>query len=271
MARSVAQGLGERAVPLLACTIVLISAAVAESVAPPLVTRLPLSPPCAAPEGDIAAPIALPHVAAALAKHETLKILAIGSSSTAGVGATSLGNSYPSQLESILEHALKGVDIKIINRGVTGEVAEITADRIRSEVAINKPDLVLWQLGTNDAVTRVPPEEFETEVHDLLRWLKDNDVDVILVGLQYTTRLARDPSYVAIRASLLRIATEENVLYVRRYDAMRFITEAHANLQLLARDNFHLNDLGYRCMAEHVAHALIASLFLDKAPRSGPK
>jgi len=172
--------------------------------------------------------------------------------------------SYPSRLEPILEQALTGIDIEIINRGVTGEVAEITADRIRSEVAINKPDLVLWQLGTNDALTRVPPDEFETEVRDLLRWLKDNTIDVVLVGLQYTTRLARDPSYVAIRESLQRVATEEKVLYVRRYDAMHYIAQARANLQLMARDNFHLSDLGYQCMAEHVAHALIASLFIKK-------
>lgn len=225
---------------------------------------MPLSPPCVAPDRDIAAPAALPHVAAALERREALKILAIGSSSTTGIGATSDSKSYPSQLESVLENTLKGVDVQIINRGVTGEVAEITADRIRSEVAINKPVLVLWQLGTNDALIRIPPDEFETEVRDLLRWLKDNRIDVVLVGLQYSTRLARDPSYAAIRASLQRVATEERVLYVRRYDAMRFIAQSQANLQLMARDNFHLNDLGYQCMAEHVARALIASLFIKK-------
>lgn len=225
---------------------------------------MPLSPPCTAPDRDIAAPAALPNVALALEEREALKILAIGSSSTAGIGATSNGMSYPSQLETILENALKGIDIQIINRGVTGEVAEITADRIRSEVAINKPDLVLWQLGTNDALTRVRPDEFETEVRDLLRWLKDNKIDVVLVGMQYTTRLARDPSYAAIGASLQRVAAEEAVLYVRRYDAMRYIARAHADLQLMARDNFHLNDLGYRCMAEHVAHALILNLYAKK-------
>lgn len=241
----------------------MISAAGAGTFEPP-VTVLPLSPPCAAPDRDIAAPAALPNVAAALEKRAALKILAIGSSSTAGLGATSNGKSYPSQLESILEGALKGIDIEIVNRGVTGEVAEITAERIRSEVAIDTPDLVLWQLGTNDALVRVPPDEFETEVRDLLRWLKENEIDVVLVGMQYTTRLARDPSYAEIRTRLQRVATEEKVLYVRRYDAMRFIAQSHADLQLMARDNFHLNDLGYQCMAEHVAHALIASLFIKK-------
>jgi lysophospholipase L1-like esterase len=33
----------------------------------------------------------------------------------------------------------------------------------------------------------------------------------------------------------------------------------------LSRDNFHLNDLGYQCMAEHVAHAVIVGAFVKNA------
>ncbi|WP_245276337.1 SGNH/GDSL hydrolase family protein [Methylocapsa aurea] len=222
----------------------------------------PLSASCYVPASDIAAPASLPNVAAALQERRTVRILAIGSSSTSGVGAPSNGKSYSSQLEQILEHALKGVDIEIINRGVTGEVAETTAERVKSEVVINRPDLVLWQLGTNDALARIDPGDFEATVRSTIGWLKENRIDVVLVGQQYTTRFARDANYSAIRDSLQRIAAEENILYVRRYDAMRFIAKAHANLELMSRDNFHLNDLGYQCMAEHVAHAVIVSLFV---------
>lgn len=232
----------------------------------PQPTAPPLSPPCDVPVGDIAAPATLPNVTASLQKDEALRILAIGSSSTRGLGASSSSQSYPSQLETILERALKGVDVVIVNRGIAGEVAETTAERIKSEVALRKPNLVLWQLGTNDALARIPQEDFEHTVRSTLRWLKENEIDVVLVGLQYTTRLARDPNYTAIRDSLQKIAAEENVLYVRRYDAMRFIAQRHANLQLMAGDNFHLNDLGYQCMAEHVAHALIVSLYVKRRP-----
>ena len=83
--------------------------------------------------------------------------------------------------------------------------------------------------------------------------------------MQYTPRLARDANSTAIRGSLQRAASAENVLYVRRYDAMRFISQTHANLELLSRDNFHLNDLGYQCMAEHVAHAVIVGAFVKNA------
>ncbi|MGB8278722.1 MAG: SGNH/GDSL hydrolase family protein [Methylovirgula sp.] len=225
---------------------------------PPAVVLTPL---CAVPESDIATPAPLPNVMARLQKHATIHILAIGSSSTSGVGASSKLETYPSWLDTILEKTLKGVDIEIVNRGIPGELAETTADRIMNEVALSKPDLVLWQLGTNDALARVPPEEFEVTVRETLRWLKSQNIDVVLVGLQYVPRFSRDPAYSAIRQVLRKIAAEENILYVRRYEAMQFIEQMRAKEQIMAPDQFHLNDLGYRCMAEHVARAVIISLF----------
>ncbi len=263
MARQNAYRLGKRAaLALIAAWLSLTCPKAQEAEAP---AAPPLSPPCDVPGADIAAPATLPNLAAALQKQEKVRILAIGSSSTLGGGASSKSMSYPAQLETILEHALKGADVVMVNRGVAGEIAETTAERIRNEVALRKPDLVLWQLGTNDALARIPLAEFEDTVRSTIRWLKDNQIDVVLVGVQYTTRLVRDPSYLAIRDSLQKIAAEEKILYVRRYDAMRFIAQRRANLQLLAGDNFHLNDLGYHCMAEHVAHALIVSLFAKRA------
>ncbi len=237
--------------------------------APSLVVAPPLSPSCEVPAGDIAVPTALPNFVAALQKHRPVNILAIGSSSTAGIGSSGSTKTYPSQLEAILEHTLKGVDIVIVNRGLPGEVAESTAERIRSEVALSKPDLVLWQLGTNDALARVSPADFEATVESTIQWLKENQIDVVLVGLQYAPSLVRDQNYAAIREALQTIAAKENVLYVSRYDAMRFIALTRTNLPLMSRDNFHLNDLGYQCMAEHVAHAVIVSVFMKRVRPSG--
>ncbi|WP_395665352.1 SGNH/GDSL hydrolase family protein [Methylocella sp.] len=232
--------------------------------APPQPAPPALSPACEVPSADLAAPTALPNFAAALQKRQRVTILAIGSSSTSGTGASSAARSYPSQLEPILETALKGEDVVIVNRGLPGEVADSAADRIRSEVALARPDLVLWQLGTNDALARVSARDFEATVRETVRWLKDAGIDVVLIGLQYSPRLARDPAYGEIREALRRIALEENVLYVSRYDAMRFIAQRREGQPMMATDGFHLNDLGYHCMAEHVAHALIVSLFRKK-------
>lgn len=224
----------------------------------------PLSPQCQAPSADIAAPAPLPFLADALALRKNIRILAIGSSSTYGIGASSRSRNYPAQLTDILEHALKGVDVTIVNRGVSGEVAATTAERLRSEVALERPDLVLWQLGTNDALARVPVAEFEKTVRSTVAWLKESRIDVVLVGLQYTPRFARDESYRAVRDTLLKISSSENILYIRRFDAMQFISRARNAPPMVTVDDLHHNDLGYRCMAEHVAHAVIANLFVRR-------
>ena len=231
----------------------------------------PLSAQCQAPAADIASPAPLPNLATTLADHKKVRILAIGSSSTYGIGATSRSRNYPAQLRDILEKALSGIDVEIVNRGVSGEVAATTAERLRSEVAIERPDLVLWQLGTNDALSRVPPEQFEDIVRSTVEWLKADKIDVVLVGLQYTPRFSRDDNYKAIRDVLLKIASSENVLYIRRYEAMQFISRARALPNMMSSDDFHLNDLGYRCMAEHVAQAVIANLFVRRfRPSTAP-
>ena len=64
--------------------------------------------------------------------------------------------SHTDQIEHILEHAIKGLDVVMINRGVSGELAAQAAPRIKNRVALDEPDLVLWQVGTNDALAYVP-------------------------------------------------------------------------------------------------------------------
>ncbi|MBV1703821.1 MAG: SGNH/GDSL hydrolase family protein, partial [Hyphomicrobiales bacterium] len=241
----------------------------AETPAPPPAGAPPtvgtkLSAACDVPANDIANSGSLRNLGAKLARGEPITILAIGSSSTSGIGASSRSRNYPSDLRGILGKALAKAKVTVINRGIAGEVASETADRMRTEVALDRPDLVLWQLGTNDAVAHVDPSDFETTVVDTVRWLHDNGIDVALIGLQYTSRFSRDASYVAIRDALWKVADREHVLYVRRYSAMRFIAKTRAKLKMMAPDNFHLNDLGYECMAEHVAKAVVGALFVKR-------
>jgi acyl-CoA thioesterase-1 len=230
----------------------------------------PVNPPalsalCQAPTADISTPGALPRLTAALENKKIVRVLAIGSSSTVGVGATSRRHGYPAQLEQILEKVFAGVSIEIINRGVSGEVASTTADRLKLVVATEKPDLVLWQVGTNDALARVPVADFVDTLKNTLQWLKEHQIDTVLVGLQYTPRAVKDDHYTAIRTALREVAVSQNVLLVRRFEAMRFIEQASES-SLLSTDDLHLDDLGYHCMAEHIARAVVVNSFLRRKP-----
>jgi acyl-CoA thioesterase I len=63
----------------------------------------------------------LRHTARRLASGGPLVIVAIGSSSTNGAGASSPAASYPSRLAVELKQRFPGHDITVLNRGVNGE------------------------------------------------------------------------------------------------------------------------------------------------------
>src|SRR5262245_28545767 len=70
----------------------------------------------------------------AVRTNKTAKVLAIGSSSTAGVGASSPAATYVANLETTLEGSFKGMNFEVIGRGMSGEIAEGAADRMKREV-----------------------------------------------------------------------------------------------------------------------------------------
>ena len=141
-------------------------------------TPAPLSQVCQAGNAEIATQHPLPNVAAALRDRKPLRILAIG----AAGGRRGARGSYTGLIEKLLEQANKGLDVVIIERGVSGELAADAARRIRIEVALTDPSLVLWQIGTNDALGYVPLDEIEATVTETLRWLKEHKVDVVRWG-----------------------------------------------------------------------------------------
>jgi hypothetical protein len=201
----------------------------------------------------------LPNSAAALQKRKHIKILAIGASSTAVLGFGRSGT--PPLLERILERTIKGLDVEIVNRGFSGELAEAAAERIKIEVALNQPDIVLWQVGTDDALARVSVDSFEASVAGTLRWLKEHNVDVILVGLHYRKQAAKDPHYQAIRERLRRIATEQNVLHIGRYEAMEVLARTTASNGRPELEDFGLSEAGFNCMAQYIARTITVGVF----------
>ena len=210
----------------------------------------------------------LPNSAIALQQRNKIKILAIGASSTAVLGWRREGG--PPLLEQILERTINGVDVEIVNRGFSGELAEAAGKRIEIEVALNHPDIVLWQVGTNDAFAQVPVESFELSVSNTVRWLKAHDIDVILVGLHYMKQLAQDPHYHAIRVSLNRVAAAESVLRIRRYEAMEILSRTMREAGRPEPRDFGLTEAGYNCMAQYVARAIAVGLYAKPPKRPAP-
>ena len=110
---------------------------------------------CEPASESLAAPAPLPEVKAALTRADRkLRILIIGGP---GGGARSVRRSYPATLESLLEKALTGMDVIVVNRPMSGETAANALERIRTEMALQRPDLLIWQVGAGDMLAHVAP------------------------------------------------------------------------------------------------------------------
>jgi len=206
----------------------------------------------------------------AVRANRTVKVLAIGSSSTAGVGASSPAATYLAKLETSLEGSFNGLDFDVIGRGQSGEEAQGAADRMKKEVAELKPDLVVWQVGTNDALRHVSIDRFKECLRTTLAWLRENRIDVVLIDPQYGEALIKDAFYEEVVAAIAEVARESGVLLVDRFEAMRELHRLHGDRFYLTADNLHMNDTGHRCMAEQLARSIVGGLLAADAEASAP-
>ncbi len=204
----------------------------------------------------------LPNVAAALKRGPILRILTMG----AAPGRVSSRGDYADLIEAMLEGALKGTDVIMIDRGVSGELAIDAAERMKNEVALERPDLVLWQVGTNDALAYVPVDEFAATVKEQIDWLKAHKVDVVLVGLQFAPEMLRDAHYTLIRDTLRDVAARENVIVIRFYEAMEILKKAEEQGKPVA-EQFDQSEEGYACLAQYVARAITLGAFAKAMPK----
>src|SRR5258708_39684625 len=138
----------------------LVLALVVAGSAAPLPVRAAEPDWCAPPPGLTAITEPQDHTAARVTTGEKVSIVAVGSSSTVGVGSSGPGLDYPSRLEADLHLRFPTVDIRVINRGKSGEDAPEELARLDSDVVALHPDLAIWQVGTNAVLRR---DGFDTD------------------------------------------------------------------------------------------------------------
>ena len=203
----------------------------------------------------------LPHVAARLAHRAPITIVAFGSSSTEGIGASSPSHAYPARLEADLAALVPaGEAVTVVNRGIGGEDADDMLARLQKDVIQRKPDLVIWQTGTNDPLRKVPLDRFETLTRDGIARMRAAGIDVVLMEPQDCRMMRATPGAFAFRDAVRRIGADTAVPVVRRYDLMhRWLAEGKVTeTQLMAGDGLHMADAGYEQLAAEVARELLA-------------
>lgn len=213
---------------------------------------------CSAPADLVRLVNPLKRVAQRIAGGQPLTIVAIGSSSTAGAGASSPAMSYPSRLEVELKALFPRADITVVNQGVNGEESRDMVARFDHDVLLRKPDLVLWQVGSNSVLRDRPLNETGFSLRDGLKRLHDVASDVVLINPQYAPKVLNKHDVDGM-VDLIHIAAKEaNVDLFERFAVMRYwrLTEDIPFSTFISPDELHMNDWSYGCIAKLLAGAI---------------
>lgn len=194
----------------------------------------------------------LQGVARDVAASSGVRILAIGSSSTEGVGASSPANTYPRQLEAALERSFSGIDVTVENAGIGGETADATVARLEAALRHGeKPDLVIWQVGTNDAIRGGDVGQFQALLERGIGAARQAGIDLILLDQQFYPAIPDATRYERFVHVVEAVAVKASVGLFSRYKMMKAWSAIDAGLLriMLSKDQFHMGDQGYRCLA----------------------
>ena len=206
---------------------------------------------CDVPDHIIQFNFPLSRLSQKLQNREPICIVCCGSSSTQGVGASEPAKTYPFLMEQSLQQAFPNSQISVINTGVGGRVVAQVFETLDEEVLSHKPDLVIWQAGSNEIMAGKAFDTFASDLMVGIQRIKNLGIDIIVVGPQNAPAVTDRKNAKKTIKKMADMATSMGINFVNRFEITRFWARKNGITPdvLLGADKLHNNDEGYRCMA----------------------
>ena len=208
----------------------------------------------------------------AVAEDRQLRIVAMGSSSTQGYGASNPKYAYPAQLQIKLEAAMPDVDVHVYNKGVGGQDAPEMVDRMRADVKPERAHIVVWQVGTNSAIRRDPLTKFAEKLRAGIDIGQSLGANFVLMNLQYVPAVVALPDEEDYARVMAEVAKEKGAGLFRRFEIMRsWYNDGMPYAQFVTNDGLHLNDFGQKCIGKLLSMSILEAVNprrLTGAPKS---
>jgi lysophospholipase L1-like esterase len=239
----------------------------------PAARSAPRAAECRVTADQVRFDVPLVRTARLLAGGAPIKIVALGSSSTYGAGASTSAASYPSRLAGELTRHFPGNDITIVNRGVNGDTAADMLARLGTAVIAERPDLVLWQVGTNSVLRDQAVLPHATVLYEGLKRLKASGADVVLIDPQYAPKVINKPGCEGMVSLIATAAKAEHVGVFHRFELMQrwHKTERLPFETFISADGLHMNDWSYACLAKALGIAIAEAATRPTATAVGPR
>jgi acyl-CoA thioesterase-1 len=129
-------------------------------------------------------------------------------------------------LAQALGQRLPDVAFEILDGWHGERIADEDFDRLRSEVAETQPDLILWQVGTPDALASSDLEEFGGVLTRAAQWAKDQGIDFVFIDPPYLPHVPHEPLYGKMVLAISTVSDGARINLFRRYAAMQYLERA---------------------------------------------
>jgi len=189
----------------------------------------------------------LPRTRAKLKAGKPVTVVALGSSSTTGFGTFRSDAAFPDVMKQELARLWPSAQVTLVNSGrimdnIPGNVARLDSDVLRY-----KPDLVIWQLGSNDAVWRGIAENARSMIGEAEARLKAANADVVLVDLQYAPLVLVTSGHTRMEKIIAEVAQAKHVGHFQRFTLMKRAIDGGVK-GLVWWDGLHNSVEGHRCI-----------------------
>jgi lysophospholipase L1-like esterase len=204
----------------------------------------------------------LKHVAEAVQKQHKLTIAVVGTGSSILAGPDGPRSAYPARLEAVLKQKLPGIDVKVVSLVRTRMTTEDLAKGMEKMLTDERPDLVIWQTGTLDAIRRVDPDEFRAALDEGVETLHKGGVDVILMNMQYSPRTDIMVPLGPYADNMRHVAQQHEIPLFDRLAIMRHWSDTGAfDLYAAGKDNV-LAQRVHDCIGRGIAAMIIDAAHL---------
>lgn len=156
-----------------------------------------------------------------------LSILAVGTASITGAGASSPAAAWPARLEALLRERRPDLQLRFEVRGTRGSTATDQWREIQDALRTGAPpDLVVWQAGTTEALRSLPMDDMAATLGEGLARLHARGIDTIVMGIQFSRFVRANVDVDPYRDALRVVAAANHAGFFSRYDIMRAWADA---------------------------------------------
>lgn len=232
--------------------------------APARAQETPVADPCEVPERILTIDASLPRAFDRMKRGGALPILVLNSANPRSGRSEA---SYPALLERDLSARLPNGKVSVAVRNAPGATAQEMLPVLDAALASEHPALLVWQVGTVDAMRNIGPDSFGEAVASGITMAHGRGADIIVMDMQYSPQTTQLITFQPYLDYVEWVTQNNDVFHFPRYEMMRYwFEEGRVGFAPESKeDMLKAFQFVHRCIGRHLAETVTA--MLDRAAR----